>query len=212
MVTMLCATQGIAARVAVLDATLAGKPYGTVTYQRGIVPGTGREKVTTIEVDEEAAKYKIIERRTYRSDGAPVSAVRTYSDESRKVTMTAVFDVRSVTVETDFGSSKETQTVVLSDEKAVIVDGSQAWFYGSAPKLGVTLTYWEFSFDGFVWLSRTVKYEGVAKIKFGGKDINAHRVTVGKETTFYVDEFGMPYKTSQETPGGTIAMLRRVGS
>lgn len=205
-------TQGIPARVVALDATLEGKPYGTVIYQRAILPGTGRERTLTMDVDENGVKYSFEDKRTCRADGTPIRAVSTYKDDTVTVTMSATFSGKEVTVVTNYGTENETHKYVLEVEKASTVDPSQAWFYGTAPTVGASSTFWEFSFEGRKWIERTIKYEGIAKIKFGDKDINAHRLVLGKETTWYVDEFGMPYKTSQETPSGTLTMVRRGNS
>lgn len=199
-------SQGVPAHGVTLDATLGGKPYGTVSYQRSILPGTGREKRVTFDVDDESGKYRLIEARTYKGDGTPIRITRAYSDNSHKFNIVATFAGKNVSVAFD----NDVQEFVLSEDKSQILDESQSWFYGSPPKVGATVKFWEFSLDGNVWAERTVKYEGVAKIKFGGKDVNAHRVTIGKDMTLYVDEFGMPYSGTQETAKGKILLTRRV--
>lgn len=205
-------SQGVPARVVVLDATLGGKPYGTVTYQRGLVPGVGRERRVTFDVDDESGKYRITEHRTYKTDGTPLAATRTFSDESHKMDISVSVSGKTASVVFDYGKEKHSEEFLLSVEGAETIDVSQTWFYGTAPKVGTTATLWEFSLESSVWVERTVKYEGVAKIKVGEANVNSHRVKVGKDATLYLDGYGMPYKTSQETAKGTLTMVRRGGA
>jgi hypothetical protein len=42
--------------------------------------------------------------------------------------------------------------------------------------------------------------------------VQAHRINISKDTNFYVDDNGMPYKSSQETGSGTLTLVRREGT
>ena len=203
---MLLAAQG--ARTVHLDATLAGKPYGKVTYVRGQVAGRGVERTVTLDVNDDTGKYQISEKRTYSSTGAPVSVLRTLTEGDQKITVTLVYNGLEARVTYDHAGSQETETFKLEKENATTTDPSQLWFFGSAPAVGTKCAFWEYSLDANAWVERTVSYPGMAELKLGDKTIKAHRIAVGKDTNFYVDEWGMPYKSSQDTAAGNLTLVR----
>lgn len=203
------AVQGVAARAVVLDATLGGKPYGTVTMTRGLVPGTGRERRVTFEGTLGEQKFTKSEHRVYKTDGTPVSFTFSYRDGKNDYDATAKFEGNKATVVYQFGKEMHTQESVLSVDKATFIDPTQAWFYGTAPKVGAVAHFWEYSIEQSKWVERTVTYEGAARVKVGDRNVDAHRVTVNKDVVAYVDAWGLPYRSTQETPKGKIDMTRR---
>jgi hypothetical protein len=211
---LILATQGIPARAVVLDATFKDKPYGKVTYVRGLVPGKGMERIVTMEVDDESGKYTIQERRSYAHDGAPTSTVRTFSDGVSSIIVTLTYSGLKAIVTHQTGDGEpETEEFPLEVEAegAKVNDPSQFWFFGKIPARNTKVVFWEYSLDKNNWVEKTVTYTGIAELKLGEKTVQAHRINISKDTNFYVDDNGMPYKSSQETGAGTLTLVRREG-
>lgn len=201
--------QQIPARVVVMDATLEGKPYGKVTYIRAQVPGKGFERTVSLEVKEGESTYTVAEKRSYTSDGTPTTVVRTVTEGERKITVTLTYHGLSASVVIAEGGQAESEEFPLEVEKASIRDVSQVWFYGVAPSKGLKTSFWEFSLDDNAWVEREVTYTGTADVKVGDKTVKgAHRISIGKDVNIYVDEFGMPYRSIQETRFGTLNLIR----
>jgi hypothetical protein len=208
-VVSLALAQQVPARVVVMDATLEGKPYGKVTYIRGILPGKGYERTVTLEAKEADETYTVQEKRTYGPDGTPTSTVRTVTQGARKIVRTLTYQDKVANVTTKIDGEEETESFKLEEEGASLRDASQAWFYGSAPEKNAKVSFWEFSLDDNDWVEREVTYTGTADVKVGDKTVKgAHRISIGKFVNFYVDEFGMPYRSIQETGSGTLNLIR----
>ena len=205
----LAITQQIPARVVIMEATLGGKPYGTVTYVRGLVPGKGLERTVTMVVKEEGTSYTIEEKRSYSSDGTPTTVVRKVTEGDKHITVTLTYHGKKAVVIVSENGEAESEEVILDNEKATIQDPTQLWFQGVTPKKGLKTTFWEFSLDDNAWVEREVSYEGTADVKVGEKTVKgAHRIAIGKQVSVYVDEFGMPYRTIQDTAAGTLNLIR----
>ena len=212
---VLLAAQGIPARAVVLDATFKNKPYGKVTYVRGLVPGQGMERTVTMEVDDESGRYITIEKRTYAAGGAPISVVRTHYDALEQITVTLTYSGLKAIVTHQTGDDEpETEEFPLDVEAegAKTNDPSQFWFFGTVPPKNTKVVFWEYSLDKNSWVEKTVTYTGIAELKLGEKTVQAHRINISKDTNFYVDDDGMPYKSSQETGEGTLTLVRREGA
>ncbi len=207
-VAFLVAAQAAPAKVVELSATLGGKPYGRVTYIRGIVAGKGMERTVILDVDEEGAKYRVEEKRTYANGGLPTSVVRKVTEGTRTVTVTLVYSALTAKVTITDGGESETEDFKLEVENAKTADPSQFWLFGSAPEKNAKVVFWEYSLDENKWVERTVTYTGTAELKIGEKTVTAHRISLGKDVNFYTDEFGMPFKSSQETAKGTLTLVR----
>jgi len=205
---ILAAFQTPPARVVVMDATLGGKQYGTVTYVRQILPGKGVERTVTMKVDEDGAKYEIQEKRTYAFGGGPTSLERTYTEGARRVVVTVVYSGLQASVTYTEGTEKDTDQMTLTKEGATLSDPSQFWFSGSVPAVKSEAVFWEFSIDDNAWVERKVRYEGEASLKVGDKTVQAYRISIGAETNFYVDVNGMPLKSVEKTSKGDLVMVR----
>ena len=205
---MLPMAQGVAARVVIMNATLAGKPYGKVSYSRGIVAGKGMERTTRMEVEDGDDKYTISEKRVYSNGGVPTTVTRTITKGDKIINISLRYEGHTAVVTYGEGSRNETETFKLDEEGATIADESQFWFFGNPPDKGSKSTFWEFSLDQGKWVKQEVKYEGTARLKVGEKTVDAYRISIGKDVNFYVDEFGMPYKSVQQTPSGTLTLER----
>ncbi len=207
---VLIAVQGVPGRAVVMSATLAGKPYGKFTYFRQLVPGKGIERSIALEVDADGAKYRIEEKRSYAAGGAPTSVVRTYTEGDRRVVVSIAYSGLKATITYLDGNESDTDEMTLTEEGATLTDPSQFWFFGSAPAAKSEAKFWEFSIDENSWVERKVKYEGVASLKIGEKTVQAHRISIGADTNFYVDDLGMPYKSVQKTAKGDLVLIRTV--
>lgn len=191
-----------------MSATLGGKPYGKVTYIRGIVAGKGMERTLILDVDEDGSKYRVEEKRTYATGGNPTSVVRRVTEGARVVTVTLKYVENKAVLTITEGSETETEEVPLAVENGKIADPSQFWFFGSPPAKNAKSVFWEYSLDENKWVERTIVYEGTAELKLGEKTVTAHRISIGKDVNFYVDDFGMPFKSSQETSKGNLTLVR----
>jgi hypothetical protein len=200
--------QTVSARVVEMSATLGGKPYGTVLYVRQLVPGKGMERSVTLTVQEEGAEYRVEEKRAFGHGGVPTSIVRTYTEGTRKAVVSVTFSGLKAVVTVSENGEQETEEVPLEVEGATTTDPTQFWFFGSAPPVKESATFWEYSLDENAWVERKVRYEGLASLKVGEKTVQAHRVSIGETVNVYVDEFGMPYKSVQKTDSGDLVLVR----
>ncbi len=205
---MMIAAQGVPAQAVVMSATLGGKPYGKVTYIRQLVPGKGMERTMVLDVDEAGSKYRIEEKRSYATGGAPTSVVRTYTEGERRVFVSIAYSGLTATVTYREGEESDVDELTLTVEGGTLTDPSQFWFFGRAPAAKAESKFWEFSIDENGWVERKVKYEGVASLKIGEKTVQAHRISIGADTNFYVDDRGMPYKSVQKTAKGDLVLIR----
>ena len=205
---LIVAAQGIPARAVEMEATLGGKPYATVVYTRQIVPGKGMERMLLMKVKDAGGDYEVREVRAYATGGVPTSVVRTYTQGERRVTVSVAYSELKAVVTYREGEETDIDEFVLTKEGAATADASQFWFFGSVPAVRSESKFWEFSIDSNSWVETKVRYEGVASLKIGEKTVQAHRISIGADTNFYVDEYGAPYKSVQKTAKGDLVMVR----
>jgi hypothetical protein len=202
------AFQQIPAQAVIMSATLGGKPYGTVHYMRQLAPGRGVERTVRLVVEQEGATYTVSEKRVYTLAGVPTSTERTYQEGERRIVVTVVYDGMKATVTYKEGGDTESDEMTLTEEGASLTDPTQAWFLSSPPAAKASATFWEFSLDENSWVERKVKYEGIASLKIGEKTVQAHRISIGDNVNWYVDDKGMPFKSVQKTADGELVLLR----
>jgi hypothetical protein len=205
---LVASVQGVPAQAVLMSATLDGKPYGKVTYIRQLVPGKGIERTTVLDVEDDGAKYRIEEKRSYATGGTPTTVVRTYTEGERRVVVTIAYSGLKATVTYREGDESDVDELTLTTEGATLTDPSQFWFVNSAPAVKAESKFWEYSIDENGWVERKLKYEGVASLRIGEKNVQAHRISIGADTNFYVDDKGMPYKSVQKTPKGDLVLVR----
>lgn len=196
------------AKAVSMSATLGGKPYGTVTYVRQPLTNGRIERTVTLDVKEEETQYRIEEKRVYGPGGAPVSVLRTYTEGERKILVSLTYTGNKVSVVFTEGGVSEGDEVTLDQEKGTVADPSQFWFLNGAPAEKSVVDCWEYSIDDNDWVERKVKYEGVASLKIGEKTVQAHRISIGADVNWYVDDQGMPYKSVQKTAAGDLVLVR----
>jgi hypothetical protein len=200
--------QQVPGQAVTMSATLGGKPYGTVYYIRQLVPGRAVERTVRLEISEEDSKYTVAEKRVYTLAGVPTSTERTYIEGERRISVSVSYDGPKATVTYKEGDDTETDEMTLAEEGATLTDPTQAWFLSAPPAAKASATFWEFSLDENSWVVRKVKYEGVASLKIGEKTVQAHRISIGDNVNWYVDDKGMPYKSVQKTADGELVLLR----
>lgn len=204
----LAIAQQVPAQSVIMSATLGGKPYGRVFYTRQLVPGRSVERTVRLVVEEEGATYSVEERRAYTLAGVPTSTERTYYEGERRIVVTVSYDGLKAKVTYKEGEDTELDEMTLTEEGATLNDPTQAWFLSAPPSAKSAATFWEFSIDENGWVQRKVKYEGVASLKIGEKTVQAHRISIGDNVNWYVDDKGMPYKSVQKTADGELVLLR----
>ena len=200
--------QGIPARVVELQASIGGKPVGKVTYVRQIVIGTGMSRTLVFDVEDEDRKYSIKELRTYRHDGRPIKVERTYTEDGEQMKVTVVYNGNIADVTYSQGGESDTSSIELTEEGATTADPSVYWFLNATPKKNDKVVFWEYDIDEVEWVERTVTYHGQADLKVGDEIVRAHRISVGREVNIYVDDTGMPYKSTDTSVKGTLTLVR----
>lgn len=173
----------------------AGSLKGKATLVNNVLEdGAKYVRLAMVLNDGQGKTVNVLQESTYDKTGKPVRKLQTVSQQGggAKQSLVVTFNTQGANVKIDQGGKTVTDLIPWPEDKKVTAS-SEFWFCRDQPKPGDISTYARFDLTKLEFVDTKCQYHGKRTIQVGGKDVEAHVVTMG-DVTAYLDNAGDPYK------------------
>lgn len=184
----------------------AGGLKGSATLVNQLLPnGSKYVRLGMLLEDATGKSVSVLQESTYDKTGRPVRLLQRTNLKGGSALQSVVvtFDDTGANFKVDQGGKTVNDTIKYPAGKSVLAT-PEFWFIRDMVNPGGVKSYWRFDMAKQDWAEIKCEYHGKRDLKWGGKTVNAHLVTMG-DGRAYLDDAGDPYVV--ETGNGK--MVRR---
>lgn len=186
----------------VLDVT-AGSLTGSATLVNKVLPDGSKYVRLGMQLkDSGGREVSVLQESTYDKSAKPVRLLQRTSLKGNTATQSIVvtFDETGANVKVDQGG-KVVNDLIPYPSGQSIAALPEFWFIRDSVAAGGERNYSRFDLASQTWKEMKCTYGGTRELKWAGKTVKAHYVTMG-DAKAYLDESGDPYVV--ETPNGKM--------
>lgn len=173
---------------------VGGKKAGTATLLQKVLPDGTKSVQLAMELKGSTVEAKLRSESTYDSTGKAVRKFQETLIPAQKVRRTLIvsFDAKGANATMDLNGKRTVKSVPLP-ETAERADGSEFWFLRDKPKVGQSVSAYNFSLETLTWSLIVTTYLGRVDATIGGKKVKAHK-TQSENGIALIDDAGLPLR------------------
>jgi len=130
----------------------------------------------------------VVQESTYNSKGAATRKTQFGYQNGKEISSSVTIISGRKAVMTSITAGQKSTNTFTAPKNASIENASHWWFIKNKPKVGDSVTYYEFAAEKKAWELDKIKYMGKKPIKVSGKNLMLHEVTSLQGLAYFDDK------------------------